>query len=293
MKTRIPKLGVVLAALSVVATGASVLTPAASAYGATPPAAPARSSSISPKHVVVVIEENHDFGQIVGNPQAPYLNSLMKHGALFTNYHGVTHPSQPNYIALFAGSTLGVQSDSCLTPMTKPNLGSELMAKGYTFTGFAQSLPSVGFTGCYAGAYGQKHAPWTVFSNLPKRVNQPFSHFPKRFNDLPTVSFVIPNVNYDMHSGSVKAGDTWLLRNLGRYAKWAKTHDSVLMITFDEGFNQSNQVATVFYGAHVKTGRYRQQFDHYNLLRTIEGFYHLPLLGVTHSAKTMDVAFGR
>lgn len=294
MIKRIPPLAGALVTVGLIATGIGDVAAVPPAFAAKTTKATSRVSHpkhVSPKHVVVVIEENHAFNQIVGNREAPYLNNLMKHGALFTNYHGVTHPSQPNYVALFAGSTLGVQSDSCLNPMAKPNLGSELAAKGYSFTGYAQSLPSVGFTGCYAGNYGQKHAPWTVFSNLPKRVNQPFSHFPKQFNKLPTVSFVIPNVAYDMHSGSVRAGDTWLSRNLGRYARWAKTHNSVLMVTFDEGFNQNNQVATVFYGAGVKTGSYPEQFNHYSLLRTIEGFYRLPLLGQTKSAKTMAVAF--
>lgn len=51
-----------------------------------------------PEHTIVIIEENHGFDQIIGAPQAPFINKLANEGALFTDAHGVTHPSQPNYI---------------------------------------------------------------------------------------------------------------------------------------------------------------------------------------------------
>ena len=61
----------------------------------------------SPSHIVVVIEENHAFAQIIGNPDAPFINKLAAEGALFTDAHGIRHPSQPNYLALFSGATQG------------------------------------------------------------------------------------------------------------------------------------------------------------------------------------------
>src|SRR4029079_4147812 len=89
----------------------------------------------TPNKVVIVVEENRAFGQIINNSSAPYLNFLAQHGASFTDSHGVTHPSQPNYIALFSGSTHGVTDDS--TPphslFDDPNLGSKLLAAGNTF----------------------------------------------------------------------------------------------------------------------------------------------------------------
>src|SRR5689334_19461823 len=66
-----------------------------------------------PDHVVIVIEENHGYDQIIGASAAPYINRLARQGALFTAAHGITHPSQPNYLALFSGSTQGVHDDSC------------------------------------------------------------------------------------------------------------------------------------------------------------------------------------
>ena len=77
-----------------------------------------------PDHIIVVIEENHGFDQIIKADQAPYINELANNGALFTNSHGVTHPSQPNYIAFFSGGLQGVKADECLedTSFTSPNL---------------------------------------------------------------------------------------------------------------------------------------------------------------------------
>ena len=69
-----------------------------------------------PDHVVVVVEENHSSTNILGNANAPYINSLANENANFTQSFAVTHPSQPNYLALFSGSTQGVTNDSCPTP---------------------------------------------------------------------------------------------------------------------------------------------------------------------------------
>src|SRR6185503_17871302 len=92
-------------------------------------------------HVIIVVEENHAFHQVIGSPNAPYINELAKNGALFTDSHGVSHPSQPNYLALFSGSTQGVTGDGCLaghTPFKTPNLGAALIARKLTFAGYAQ-----------------------------------------------------------------------------------------------------------------------------------------------------------
>ena len=68
-----------------------------------------------PSHVVVVVEENHSYSEIINSPQAPFINTLASEGALFTSSYAVAHPSQPNYLALFSGSTQGITNDSCPT----------------------------------------------------------------------------------------------------------------------------------------------------------------------------------
>ena len=242
-----------------------------------------------PAHVVVIVEENKSFGQIVGNRRAPIINALLERGALFTNAHGVTHPSLPNYLALFAGVT-NDNGDGCPATgisVNAPNLGSELHAAHLSFNGFSESLPISGSTICAAGTYARKHAPWIAFANVPRSDHRSFASFPRSFDSLPTVSFVIPNVDDDMHDGSIAQGDAWIHDHLERLLHWADTHDTLVVLTWDEGFDLGNTVATVLYGPMIKPGRYAQRISHYELLRTIEDFYKLPPSGRAKNARTI------
>ena len=255
-----------------------------------------------PDHVVIVMEENHAPSQIVGSPDAPYINSLIAQGALFTDSHGVAHPSQPNYLALFSGSTQGITDDSCPHTFSGPNLGSELSGAGQSFAGYSESMPRVGFTDCREGGvpiiddlYARKHAPWVNFTNVPSSANQPWTNFPTDYSTLPTVSFVIPNQNNDMHSelnpfsdDLVPQGDAWLQNHLDGYVQWAKTHNSLLIVQWDEDDNTSvNQIPTIFVGPMVKPGQYGENINHYNVLRTLEDMYGLSPLGNSASAASI------
>jgi acid phosphatase len=230
-----------------------------------------------PAHVVVVIEENHTFAQIVGNPHAPFLTALAAQGAAFTDAHGVTHPSLPNYFALFAGLE-NTNGDDCpargISP-TAPNLGSELEAAHLSFVGYAESMPEQNWHGCWAGPYARKHVPWAQFTNLPPTASEPFSAFPADFDALPTVAFVIPNVNDDMHDGTVAQADTWARAHLGPLVRWARTHDTLLIVTMDEGYDNANSIPILFVGPMVRPGRYAERIDHRNVLRTLEDMYGL------------------
>lgn len=112
-----------------------------------------------PDHVVVVIEENRGYEDIIGSPQAPYLNELARQGANLTQFYAITYPSQPNYIALFSGSTQGVNGNDCPNDLTGHNLASRLLQADLTFVGYAESLPSVGYTGCNSGPYVRLRQP--------------------------------------------------------------------------------------------------------------------------------------
>ena len=117
-----------------------------------------------------------------------------------------------------------------------------------------------------------------MFADVPAELNKPFSQFPSDFNQLPTVSFVIPNLQHDMHSASIRKADHWLESNIKDYAKWATAHNSLLIVTWDEG-SQLNHIPTIFFGAGVRRGAVDLPANHFRLLRTIEGMYDLPLLG--------------
>jgi phosphatidylinositol-3-phosphatase len=258
----------------------------AAAPSPTPAAAPAQTPSPSatglprPDHVLIAIFENKSYAQIAGSRNAPYLNEVMAQSAVFTKARAITHPSQPNYVALFAGSTYGVHSDHCPVRLgDRPNLGRQLLDAGLGFAGYSEDLPRTGYTGCSAGRYAAKHNPWVDFSNIPSSANLPYRDFPTDYARLPTVSFVIPNLCNDMHDCSVAVGDRWARDNLDGYLRWATTHNSLLVITFDENDgDRGNRILTLFAGAVVKPGRYAEPVDHYRVLATIEHLYGLPWL---------------
>jgi len=235
----------------------------------------------APVHTLIVMLENHSYSQVIGRRSAPYLNDLARGGALFTDSQAITHPSQPNYLALFSGNTYGV-GDDCPQHFTGPNLASELLAAGHTFAGYAENLPAVGSDTCNVGnIYARRHVPWTNFSNVPPSVSKPFTAFPARnFAALPTVSFVIPNLCNDMHDCSTSTGDAWVRAHIGPYANWAMTHHSLLIVDFDENdYGPGNHIATIFYGQTVRPGRYGEMITHYSVLRTIENLYGLRPIG--------------
>jgi len=248
----------------------------------------AASSIPTYAHVVVVMEENHSYSDIIGtSSSAAYFNSLANGGALMTSSYAVSHPSEPNYMALFGGSTDGLSSDACPVTDKSANLGSELLAAGYTFKGYSEGLPKAGSTVCTSGEYARKHSPWVNFSNVPTADSVPFSSFPTSSNyaSLPTLSFVIPNLQDDMHDGTISQANSWLKTNLSAYATWATTHDSLLIVTWDEDdYTENNQVPTIFYGQYVTTGTYDETINHYNVLATLEQMYGLSEVGSSNGA---------
>ncbi|AIQ18285.1 acid phosphatase [Paenibacillus sp. FSL H7-0357] len=253
-----------------------------------------KSNAVKPtiEHIVIVVEENHSSHKILNNPSAPYMNSLAKQGLSLTNHYAIEHPSQPNYLDLFSGSNQGVTDDLSHAPIHRANLASELIRHGLTFGGYSEGLPKVGYTGPYdlKTKYARKHNPWVNFSNLPASLNMPLSNFPKDFNQLPTVSFVIPSLNNDMHDGSVKTADQWLKNHLSSYAAWAIKHNSLLIVTWDEDdMSEHNKIPTFIVGANVKKGALAVKTNHYSLLRTLEDIYGLSTLGKSRDAKPIDI----
>jgi acid phosphatase len=274
---------------------------------------PARTSQRSqtnlpkPDHIVIVIEENHGFDEIINSSAAPYINQLVGQGGLLTNFHALYHPSQPNYIDLFSGGNQGVTGDSCPAgPFSVPSLGGSLLKANLTFMGYAEDLPVVGSTACSAPPvncqlgtpeciYARKHCPWIDFSDVPPTLSVPLTQFPADFSQLPTVSFVIPNLNDDMHNGSIQQADAWLKLSLDAYIQWAKSNNSLFILTWDENQLQGvephttkppqNQIATLLVGAMVTPGSTSgTPYTHHDLLRTIEDMYGLPLLGGSQNA---------
>ena len=266
-------------------------------------------------HVIIIIEENHGYDELIGSSNAPYINEIARQGALFTNSHGIGHPSQPNYLVLFSGSTQGTTDDNCLineTPYHTPNLGAALIKKGFTFKGYAQTMPTAGYLGCtylsskltVGNLYARKHTPWVNWlgngvNNIPASLSLPMTSFPHDFRKLPKVCFVIPDMDYDMHNigaqgdaAAVQRGDKWLKKNLGAYVKWAKTHNSLLILTFDEDDyrpQNQNKIPTIILGAKVKIMKVSDPVTHYNLLHTLQAMYGLPVIDAVSAAPVTKI----
>jgi hypothetical protein len=281
------KLATAAAALAV---GIAVTLTATGAGAAARPAP--RAGVPHPDHVVILVLENHGYGQVIRNSQAPYISSLVDGAANLTQSYAVTHPSEPNYLALFSGSTQGLTNDSCPHTYSAANMGQQLIAANRTFAGYSESMPADGYTGCTSGRYARKHNPWVNFTNVPASSNLTYSRFPTDYTTLPTVSYVVPNMCNDMHDCGVSTGDTWVKNNLAGYIAWAKTHNSLLILTFDEDNRLSgNRIPTLIVGQPAKPGTYPQRVTHYGMLRTLQNMYGLPCLANSCTATPITDAW--
>ena len=123
-----------------------------------------------PDHVVIVMLENKPYDAVVGHPKTPWVSSLANSSATLRDFYAETHPSQPNYLALFSGSTQGVADNACPHRLgSRPNLGRALLDAGYGFVGYSEGLPQAGFTGCAYKNYVRRHSPWVNFSSRTRR----------------------------------------------------------------------------------------------------------------------------
>jgi hypothetical protein len=276
-----------------------------------------------PDHIVVVIEENKDYDEVIDPPNTPpaqsrarYLNGLLPHAALLTKSYGLHHPSQPNYLELFSGSSHGVCNDDCPHPISADNLAKSVLANSdhtrNTFIGYAEHFDPSCSSSPTAQWYAQKHCPWRDFTNpSPASVSKDFNDFPTDFTKLPAISFVIPSLIHDMHNlpggqhntaTEVHDGDRWLSEHLEAYRQWAMTHNSLLIVTWDEDNSKyapvghecehphrtkppKNRIATIILGEHVKRGTYGTTVTHHNVLRTIMDMEGLKPVGASASAQ--------
>lgn len=271
-------------------------------------------------HVVVLVLENSTYSQVLGDTagtNAPYLNdTLAAEGTKLSAFYGLHHPSVQNYAELFAGYDTGATGFALAPnwPLTTPNLGAALRQNGYSFAGYSESMPSIGYTeisdGSPATPYASRHNPWVNWQNdapnagpnqLPSTTNLRFADFPAAANyaQLPTVAFVVPDNNNNMHNGGIPdriiAGDAWIKNNIDAYYQWARTHNSLLIVTCDEDDfipGNNNNAPTVFAGAGVKAGGIlASTYTLHNVLRTLEDMYALPHAGASANVRAIVGAF--
>lgn len=246
-----------------------------------------------PDHIIVLIEENQPNGLIMNNQSVcPYIYALQQDTDAVTmdNFYAIEHPSEPNYLDLFSGSNQGVLDDGLPAnyPFISPNMAAELLRHHLSFITYSQDLPSVGsdVINSSVGSYARKHNPvanWigTGPNQVPDTCNQPYAgYFPTDYSQLPTVCYVVPNQDSDMHNGTypstATAGDFWMHEHLDSLLRWIKTHNSLFIYTFDEddGFSNNN-IPTLFYGPMVKGGTNHTHYSLYSILSTVERMYNL------------------
>jgi phosphatidylinositol-3-phosphatase len=247
------------------------------------------------EHVIVVVFENKEASNVLGNPSAPTFNSLARRYASLTRYYAVTHPSLPNYIALVSGSTRGITSNCTRCSVNAPSVADTLEAAGKTWKAYAEGLPSRGFLGGSSGRYAKKHNPFAYFRGIAGNADRRARIVPLRelasdlrAGRLPDFAFVVPDLCNSMHDCSVAVGDSWLRRTV---TPLLGLPESVVFVLFDEGSTNvrgGGHTAAVALGTAVQRGaRYRALTGHYGVLRTIEDAWGLPRLGQSAKARPL------
>jgi len=241
----------------------------------TSPTVPASS------HVFLLVEENHSYSSVIGSSSMPYLNSLASKYGLATQYYANTHPSIGNYFMMSAGQTI-TNNDSLCSTLTQDNVVRHLLTAGKTWKSYAESLPSVGYTGCGGSPYARKHNPLSYFSDVVNSSEKnnlvPFTKFASDLanHTLPQFSFIVPNLLHDAHDGSLATADSWLKTNIAPLiASSTFQNGGLLIIVFDESVDADTahgggHVATLVIGPKVRLGhKSTVMYQHQNALKTL------------------------
>lgn len=274
--------------------GSEAPSPSSTAPATPAPTAGAALPNFS--HIFLIVMENKEYGDLIGNAHAPYINQLAARYGLATNYYAVAHPSLPNYLALISGGTQGVTSDCTSCFQNAPNLADQLDAHHRTWKAYAESLPHACYLGANTGDYAMKHVPWLYFNDIrtaPQRCGQvvPLSQLPQDLagGSLPDFAWITPNLCHDMHNCSVQTGDSWLasfLPSILNAPAWRQ--GGLILITWDEGSSDAQccgagsggLVPLLVIAPDVPPGfRSATALDHYSVLRTIEDAWSLGELG--------------
>jgi hypothetical protein len=291
--------------------------PVASALGGT--CGSLALGSTNYRHVIWVWMENHSSSTVIGSGNAPYINALANSCGLATNYHNISHPSLPNYVAATSGlplSSLGVFTRDCNPSHRCSTTASSIFGQGESWKAYEESMP----TDCSrrnSGQYAVRHNPPPYYRGLAFcKPHRAVRHGPKVSFDvpytqlatdlatgsLPAFSFITPNVTDDMHDGSVQQGDTWLNQNLPTIFNSAEYQAGqvAVFVTWDEGEGGSSNdcatntsdvgcsVATIVASPSTPVGAQSGVlFNHYSLLLTTEEILRLPALGQAGGATSM------
>jgi acid phosphatase len=266
-------------------------------------------------HVVIVMEENASYSDVIGSIAMPYLNGLAAKYSLATKYYGNTHPSIGNYFMLTTGK-IETNDDAFSGAISDDNLARQFVKDGKSWRVYAEGVPSAGYLGGDSYPYLKHHNPFAYFSDVKGNPAQaanivPFSSFSSDVaaGTLPNFAFVVPGAQHDAHdcpsggslcqlSDKLATADTWLQSNIGPLIGSPAFSDTLLVIVFDEGdvldlTNGGGHVAAVVISPKAKTAyKGTGQYQHQNLERLIGDALKLSSVpGVGNSSGTMGEFF--
>jgi phosphatidylinositol-3-phosphatase len=280
---------------------------------ARPPASVAAAGPIS--KVLLIAEENHAYDQIIGAPDAPYLNELARTYGSATRMdagYRAACPSLAAYILLTSGSTAGICDDR--TPkahrLRGDNVFQQVAASGRDWRGYAESAPGpCPLVSSSDGRYLVRHVPATYYIDGRQDcarwvVPMGDPHHGALHDDvaggtLPAFGFVTPDACHDMHGAAtcpadgVGTGDRWLRSWLPSILAGPdyRAGRLAIIITWDEGTSTDNHIPTLVISPTTRHTESDQAFTHCSTLRTIEELLRLPLLGCAAGAASMVAAF--
>lgn len=237
--------------------------------------------------VVLILMENHGYNEIVGVPDAAYMNAFARAGTLFTNMNSVDHPSLPNYLALTGGSTFGCPDDKCPRDhYTSNNLFHQLQSTGRSWRSWEESMPYNCYTDRSGSPYAVRHNPAAYYTDLfPTGCPQwdvPYpKKLPKRLRDF---TFITPNTCSDIHSCPIATGDTWLHAHVPPLLK----RGAIVIIDFDE--DHGTNIYCAIRGPGIRAGTRRTAaYTHYGLLAGLEDYFGLPRLNEARTARPVRI----
>ncbi|MFZ3228907.1 MAG: alkaline phosphatase family protein [Pseudobdellovibrio sp.] len=235
--------------------------------------------------VIFIVFENTNYKDAI---QQPFFKELANNGAHFSGLAAITHPSQPNYIALTSGSLNGVKGNNPINLNVK-HIGDLLEAKELTWKAYADDYPGNCFTGTASNAYARRHNPFISYLNIQKDakrcaniVNSSAFYQDVKNNSLPNYSFFIPNVKNDGHDTGVAFADKWYRKTFqSLFSNLDLMKDTLIITTFDEnGGAAGNVVYTNFNGPMVRGGIViPDRLTFFSLIKLIEQNWTLDSLG--------------
>jgi hypothetical protein len=256
------------------------------------PSPPARLAS-GPAHIAVLVMENEEYADIIGNPAAPYINRLARRWALADQMYAIAHPSLPNYLALTGGSTFGIDSDCTACSVHATSLVTQLQKAGISWRAYMEGLPHPCFHGGHAGRYAKKHNPFMYFTPVASDPSA-CAHVvgldrlatDEGSGALPRFIWITPDLCHDSHDCDIASGDRFLAGTVPALLARLGDH-GVLFLTWDEGSSddgccglaRGGHVVTIVAGPGARPGqRMSVATDHFSVLQTIEDLLHLPRL---------------